>query len=111
MGFLQSCVLQLASVDGVVPHVGLSTVRVESMGPSFDERVVSRPQCGAGLRVAATVDRRNVAESVGGCVVRSSPVACGIGGVGVGAERRVEHLLWSSDAYFLRPLRAKAVES
>ena len=58
------------------------------------------------FRVAATADRCNVAEPAGGGVVRRSPVACGIGGVGGGAEGRVEHVLRSADACFLRSLRA-----
>ena len=51
--FLNPVVRQLASLNGVVPHVGLPTVRFEALGTSFDQRAAARAQRGAGLRVAA----------------------------------------------------------
>ena len=71
MGFLEPCELQLASLNGVVPHAGLPTVRFEPLGTSLDQRAAARPQRGAGLRVAATDDGRDVAEFVGGGAVRA----------------------------------------
>ena len=47
--FLQSGGRQLASVDDVVAHVGLPAVRIESLGPSPDQRVAACRQHGTGF--------------------------------------------------------------
>ena len=44
------------------------------------------PQHRSGLSAAAQPDGGGLAELVGGGVVRAAPVACGIGGLGGGAE-------------------------
>ena len=41
-------------------------------------------------------DRRGLAERDGGGIVRSAPDACGIGGLGGGAQGRVEHVFRSA---------------
>ena len=63
----------------------------------------------AGLVFALlhTDDRRDVAESVGGGVVRRSPAARRIGGLGVGTQGCAQRLLRSARADGLRPLRAE----
>src|ERR1035438_8234521 len=105
MGFLQSGGRQLASVDDVVPHVGLSIVRFEALRTSPDQRVAACRQHRSGLSASARPDgtsprrgydpasRSTVAERAGGGDVWAAPVACGIGGVGGGAQGRVEHVL------------------
>ena len=53
--------LELAPLDGVVPHPGVASLRFETLGASFGQRVVACAQRGARLRVAATDDRGDVA--------------------------------------------------
>ena len=106
MGFLESRGLQLASLDDVVPHVGLSTIRFESLGTSPDQRVVACRQRRPGLSVSSLHHRGDLAEPVGGDVVWVAPVARGIGGLGGGAQGRVEHLLRIVRIDLLRALRA-----
>ena len=48
--------------------------------------------------VAATLTGATLAERVGGGVVRAASVACGIGGVGGGAQGCAEHVLLVADA-------------
>src|ERR1035438_7672725 len=96
----------VASPNGVVPHVGLSSVRLEALGTPFNQRATARPECGAGLRVAAADDRRDVAESVGGGLVRRSPLAGRSGCLGDGTPGGAQRLLRSARPDGLRALRA-----
>ena len=86
MGLREPGGRQLAPRNRVVPHAGQASLRFETLGTSLGQRAAARPQRGTGLRAAATDDRRGVAESVGGGIVRSSPAARRIGGLG--AERK-----------------------
>ena len=57
MGAIKSRGRQLASVNAVVAHAGLSAVPAESVGTSPDERIAACDQHGAGVSVAVPDDR------------------------------------------------------
>ena len=58
VGVGKPCGRQLASHNGVFPHVGLPAFQFEAVGTSFDQRAAARAQRRVGLRVGATDDRR-----------------------------------------------------
>ena len=92
MGVLQHGTSRLlGAADVVVAHAGLPALRFESLGTSSDQCAAARRQHRAGLSVAATDDRGDVAEPVGGGVVWVASAACGIGGLGGGTQGCAEH--------------------
>ena len=86
---------------------GLPTVRFEALGASSNQRAAARAQRCAGLRVAATDDRRDVAERGGSGVVRPSPVACRIGRLGGRTQGCAQRVLWPAIPSRLCPIRAR----
>ena len=81
MGLLEPGLLELASHDRVVSHVGLATFWAESVGTSFGQCGPSRIEYRIGFSVVAPVDRCTVAECIGGGAVWVASGECGIGGM------------------------------
>ena len=116
MGVYSQCERQLASVDNDVPHAGLPDLRTERRRTSYDECAAARSDGDSPVFGSAADDRRLLAQRLCGGGVCHPSVAGGIGGVGVGAQRRVERVVFHADGrgvcspcappVFSRPLSA-----
>src|SRR3974390_3145756 len=92
---------QLASVNNVVPHDGLSVIWFEAGGAPPDQRVAAWAQHRAGFSVFAWSDRRVLAERPRGGVVRVAPASRGIGRLGGRTKRCFKRLLRFAYTHFL----------
>src|ERR1035437_420436 len=98
MGFSDDLCQQLASADVAVTHARRGIVWFRAVRAAFDERAFARRQHGAVVSVIETIDGRALAERLCGGTVWIASVACGIGGVGVGTQGRVERIVFHADA-------------
>src|SRR5207249_3538883 len=88
---------QLASADVAVTHDGLPVLWTEARPASSGQREFSHHQFGAAVIGVAADDGRVVAQRGGGGAVCVASVACGIGGVGGGTQRRSQHAVLDAD--------------
>ena len=98
MGVHQHSCQQLASGDLAVAHAGLPALRREAGGTPPHQPALSRRQRGAAVRFAQAPDGRVLAQCLGGGALCPAPAACGIGGLGVGAQGCAERVLLHADA-------------
>src|ERR1700704_3028891 len=109
MGVYDHVRRQLASPHVAVAHARLSDFWCEAGMAPFCERAASWREHGAGFWGSASHDRHGVAQRISGCIVCCASVARRVGGVDFGAQRLVEHVLWTAGDMGLRTVRARAI--
>src|SRR4051812_29530316 len=105
MGLGEPSLLELASGDDVVAHVGLPVLRFEGLGAPPGERVTARGEHGLGVPVLAADDGGCVAERVCRDAIWLAPAARGIGGLGSRAQGCPQWIFLFADADFVREIR------
>src|SRR5690348_13132232 len=107
MGFSQHRHRQLASSHMVLTHARLPDLWSETMGTSFNERVVARGKYTFALCRVAKNDRRDLAQSCCGIAVWFASFESGIRGLGRRTQRCSGRIFLDADVAVLRALRRR----